>query len=1017
MISRKIKTFSLILAVLMVVTLIVPKADFTERPSVSETETELKEFTVSDKDLKEIVVAAKKDGSKAAARVNELNGNDFEVAVNKILTEYYKDGDTDCCKAFEENVNAKAAGIIKGYKEAAKERKNADKLSYEAGTSILTFGADISKQKIKDIVADQYGECEYIYKCTDGTYIVKVKNSLGLTVDKAVDAYGAYDETMQVARNDKVEQISEAYELVNDTYAANQYYLRTMKVVDAWQYIRGVNHSKVKVAVIDGGADLNSADLQASSSLSAEILSDGSYIPLRQSTSMYNNNHGTAVAGVLAGTANNGTQIAGVASCINNDVAELINVKIEMYVDKIAVGLDYARQVGAKVANLSLAHEGANDVEEAAINNFVAAGGTVVAGAGNNGSDVATYPSDYANTISVISVDESYNIAATSNRGWNKDICAPGVAIYAPNITGSGSDTIVAGGTSFASPMVSAIVTMMYSVNAGLNSNTVKNILINTAKDLGDSGRDYTYAYGFANAYAAVVSAAGGTVEETTTTVSSDTPSGYTTAGANWTNLNCWSVYFASDWGGNPTGSYKDGGSYNDFGVYVNKYSGAEWGVQMKTQILSTTIGKTYTCKVSATFNSDMTDTITFKDEGTQTTKKYTLVNGTNNFEIDFTPTADNTQIFIDLGKVPAGGNFVITSFSLEEKEETTTKVFDAFGIIEAEQFTSNQGGVVDTNSSASGGHNIGGVSNGVYMTYENVNFNENASAIEFCYSSPTGTALGNAEIYVDDFDNKVGTIVLTNNASSWQEYGNVTANLDSKISAGSHIVYVKYVTTGDCYYVANVDYFKFIKESDIVTEEPTTEEPTTEKMTAQEETTKTINTINGGIEINGYQISATTKGMRVVYSVDSEINGKEVVSSGLIYSLADYVDASELYVGSSSYYVRSYESTSAGKSDRVFSDSDIATSYAMTMKFAAGTAPEYSDIWRIRAYAKLSDGTYVYTDSYTYTIYDVADILYQGCKMNSKEHHEYLYNDILSVVNKEYKTKDYDWSSTVVKG
>lgn len=40
-----------------------------------------------------------------------------------------------------------------------------------------------------------------------------------------------------------------------------------------------------------------------------------------------------------------------------------------------------------------------------------------------------------------------------------------------------------------------------------------------------------------------------------------------------------------------------------------------------------------------------------------------------------------------------------------------------------------------------------------------------------------------------------------------------------------------KYVTTGECYYVANVDYFKFIKESDIVTEEPTTEEPTTEKM------------------------------------------------------------------------------------------------------------------------------------------------------------------------------------------
>ena len=43
-------------------------------------------------------------------------------------------------------------------------------------------------------------------------------------------------------------------------------------------------------------------DPQAKFQFVGEILSDGSYIPLRQSTSMYNNNHGTAVAGVLAGT-------------------------------------------------------------------------------------------------------------------------------------------------------------------------------------------------------------------------------------------------------------------------------------------------------------------------------------------------------------------------------------------------------------------------------------------------------------------------------------------------------------------------------------------------------------------------------------------------------------------------------------------------------------------------------------------------------------------------------------------
>ena len=41
--------------------------------------------------------------------------------------------------------------------------------------------------------------------------------------------------------------------------AANQYYLRTMKRGRCMAVYPSVNASKVKVAVIDGGADLNSA--------------------------------------------------------------------------------------------------------------------------------------------------------------------------------------------------------------------------------------------------------------------------------------------------------------------------------------------------------------------------------------------------------------------------------------------------------------------------------------------------------------------------------------------------------------------------------------------------------------------------------------------------------------------------------------------------------------------------------------------------------------------------------------
>lgn len=173
--------------------------------------------------------------------------------------------------------------------------------------------------------------------------------------------------------------------------------------------------------------------------------------------------------------------------------------------------------------------------------------------------------------------------------------------------------------------------------------------------------------------------------------------------------------------------------------------------------------------------------------------------------------------------------------------------------------------------------------------------------------------------------------------------------------------------------------------------------------------------TIDGGIEINGYQISSTVKGMRTVYSVDSQINGKDVVKSGIVYSLAGYANETDMYVGSSSKYVASYESTSKGVTSAVYSDSDIATSCAMTMKFATTSAAEYNAEWRIRAYAKLSDGTYVYTPVTTYTIYNVADYLYQRCKMNTAAAHNFLYTDILSVVDKDYAVVDYDWNNELV--
>ncbi len=161
--------------------------------------------------------------------------------------------------------------------------------------------------------------------------------------------------------------------------------------------------------------------------------------------------------------------------------------------------------------------------------------------------------------------------------------------------------------------------------------------------------------------------------------------------------------------------------------------------------------------------------------------------------------------------------------------------------------------------------------------------------------------------------------------------------------------------------------------------------------------------TIDGGIEINGCQISYTSEGIRTVYSVDSEINGKSVMASGVIYSLEDEADESSMYVGSSHSSVAYYFSTDNGKLSSIYSDSDIATSYAMTMKFGPKTKSEFTAKYRIKTFAKLEDGTFIYSKPVSWTIYSVADYLYQNREMSSEIGHNYLYNSILLKVNPEY--------------
>ncbi|MBR3646144.1 MAG: carbohydrate-binding protein, partial [Lachnospiraceae bacterium] len=246
--------------------------------------------------------------------------------------------------------------------------------------------------------------------------------------------------------------------------------------------------------------------------------------------------------------------------------------------------------------------------------------------------------------------------------------------------------------------------------------------------------------------------------------------------------------------------------------------------------------------------------------------------------------------------------------------------------------------------------------------------------------------ALGNAEIYVDSLDDKVGEVVLDNTGDDWNNYKTVSVELDNKIASGNHTIYIRFKTTGQPMYIANVDYFEFISAD------------------------KYIKTIEGGIQIEGYQIRVgvggddSKAGMRTIYSVDSKIDGKDVVSSGLVYSIDELTGGKDIWVDDDNQYVYHFESTQEkGRLPYVYADSDIATSYAVTMLFINKKPLEYTVNWRVKAYAQLEDGSYVYSQTCNYTIYDVADKIYRLGGMPTLNGTNFILDNILLRVNKDY--------------
>jgi subtilisin family serine protease len=268
-----------------------------------------------------------------------------------------------------------------------------------------------------------------------------------------------------------------------------QYVLTKLRVGEAHGFARGSN---VLVAVIDSQIDLNHPELNGVIAGSYDALGAADQKP---------HVHGTGIAGSIAAH----SRLMGVAPA-----ARILAIRAfsptqssaEATSAAIIKSVEYAAINGARVINMSFA--GPADPGLARHLTMARARGAVlIAAAGNFGAkSPPQYPAADANVIAVSASDENDRIFTASNRGAHIAVTAPGVDILMP---APDANYQVKSGTSFSAAHVAGIAALILEKKPQLSPESVRQIIISSARDIGAPGKDPDFGAGLADAYQAIL--------------------------------------------------------------------------------------------------------------------------------------------------------------------------------------------------------------------------------------------------------------------------------------------------------------------------------------------------------------------------------------------------------------------------------------------------------------------------------------------------------------------------------
>ena len=281
-----------------------------------------------------------------------------------------------------------------------------------------------------------------------------------------------------------------------------------INVQEMWDFPKSIKKSRaITVAILDSGIDISNSEISSSIWRNTdEVPNNGidddnnGYIDDTNGWNFVSNNgnisdyqhsefelsHGTAIAGIISANPYTG-KICGI---VNNKKVKLMPLRVLQTTpnalsdygntDDIIQAIQYAEANGADICNISLNTNQKDDELYNVIKNskmlFVVSAGNRK-GIHRNIDQYPSYPACYnlKNIITVANVKANGKLNTQSNYGQkNVDIAAPGTDIYCISSQGTYSYN---SGTSYATPMVTSMASILYMYDDTMTNNRCKKIL------------------------------------------------------------------------------------------------------------------------------------------------------------------------------------------------------------------------------------------------------------------------------------------------------------------------------------------------------------------------------------------------------------------------------------------------------------------------------------------------------------------------------------------------------------